>query len=201
MVGFVYERLDAFAGVARRQDAARQDGYFGHHVDIEEFITCKVDEEKKAWALMDAGFDGSIDGPAYSSIDFQKANNSVRVTDEFMQAVEKDGEWMTREVITGKPSLTYKARDLMRKIAEASWLCGDPGMQYDTTINRWHTCKNTDRIFASNPCSEYMFLDDSACNLASLNLMRFRQVNGLQNLMLMCSKRPTRSLLQRWRHD
>lgn len=175
--------LDAFAGViksgGKTRRAAKMVILNVDHPDIEEFITCKVDEEKKAWALMDAGYDGSIDGPAYGSIFFQNANNSVRVNDDFMKAVEADADWATHEVISGKPSVSYRARDLMNKIAEAAWLCGDPGLQYDTTINAWHTSKNTDRIYASNPCSEYMFLDDSACNLASLNLMRFRkQVNG-----------------------
>ncbi len=175
--------LDAFAGViksgGKTRRAAKMVILNADHPDIMEFITCKLEEEKKAWALMDAGYDGSMDGPAYSSIYFQNANNSVRVTDEFMRAVEQDDEWTTREVTTGKPSLTYKAREVMRATAEATWQCGDPGMQYDTTINKWHTCKNTDRIHASNPCSEYMFLDDTACNLASLNLMKYRKnVNG-----------------------
>ncbi len=175
--------LDAFAGViksgGKTRRAAKMVILDVDHPDIEEFITCKVEEEKKAWALMDAGYDGSIDGPAYGSIYFQNANNSVRVSDAFMKAVENDEEWVTTEVTTGKPSLKYRARDLMGKISEAAWLCGDPGMQYDTTINDWHTSKNTDRIYASNPCSEYMFLDDSACNLASLNLLKYRkEVNG-----------------------
>jgi len=172
--------LDAFAGViksgGKTRRAAKMVILNVDHPDIMEFITCKLEEEKKAWALMDAGYDGSMDGPAYSSIYFQNANNSVRVTDDFMFAVEADGDWTTHEVTTGKPSLTYKAREVLRAAAEATWLCGDPGMQYDTTVNKWHTCKNTDRINASNPCSEYMFLDDTACNLASLNLMKFRKV-------------------------
>src|SRR3989339_1016319 len=174
--------LDAFAGViksgGKTRRAAKMVMLNIDHPDIEEFINCKVDEEKKAWALIDAGYDSSLDGDAYASIYFQNANNSVRVTDGFMRAVENDGEWVTREVTTGKPSLAYKARDVMRTITDATWQCGDPGMQFDTTINKWHTCKNTDRIHASNPCSEYMFLDDSACNLASLNLMKFRKVVG-----------------------
>jgi len=175
--------LDAFAGViksgGKTRRAAKMVILNVDHPDIEEYITCKVEEEKKAWALMDAGYDGSIDGPAYGSIFFQNANNSVRVTDDFMQAVLDETDWVTHEVSTGKPSVSYRAKDLMRKMAEAAWTCGDPGIQYDTTINDWHTAKNTDRINASNPCSEYMFLDDSACNLASLNLMRFRkEVNG-----------------------
>ncbi|MEO6239490.1 MAG: vitamin B12-dependent ribonucleotide reductase, partial [Vicinamibacterales bacterium] len=143
------------------------------HPDIGEFINCKVEEEKKAWALIDAGYDGSFTGVAYGSVFFQNSNNSVRVTDEFMRAVLDDGEWTTKAVKDGAPMQTYKARDLMRQIAEGTWICGDPGMQFDTTINDWHTCPNTARINASNPCSEYMFLDDTACNLSSINLMKF----------------------------
>jgi len=178
--------LDAFAGViksgGKTRRAAKMVILNVDHPDIESFITCKSEEEKKAWALMDAGYDGSIDGPAYASIYFQNANNSVRVTDEFIEAVKNDGEWVTHEVTTGKPSVKYQAKDLLRMMADAAWSCGDPGMQYDTTINKWHTCKNTDRIHASNPCSEYMFLDDTACNLASMNLMRFRKA-GADGLM------------------
>jgi ribonucleoside-diphosphate reductase alpha chain len=149
------------------------------HPDIVDFIECKAKEEAKAWALIEMGYDGSSpDSDAYSSIFFQNANNSVRVTDEFMTAVERDGEFSTRSVKSHEVMKTYKARELMNKIAQATWQCGDPGMQYDTTINKWHTSKNTDRINASNPCSEYMFLDDSACNLASLNLMKFLKSNG-----------------------
>jgi ribonucleoside-diphosphate reductase alpha chain len=143
------------------------------HPDVEEFINCKVEEEKKAWALIEAGYDSSLDGPAYGSVFFQNANNSVRVTDDFMRAVVEDQEWKTHFVRNGEVSQTFKARDLLRQIAEATYLCGDPGMQYDTTINDWHTCPNSGRINASNPCSEYMHLDDSACNLASLNLLKF----------------------------
>ncbi len=171
--------LDAFAGVIKSGGKTRRAAKMVilniDHPDVEEFIKCKSEEEKKAWALMDAGYDGSIDGPAYSSIYFQNANNSVRITDEFVRAVENDGEWVTKEVTTGKESVKFKARDLMKMMSEAAWHCGDPGVQYDTTINKWHTCKNTDRIHASNPCSEYMFLNDTACNLASLNLMKFRK--------------------------
>src|SRR3954467_11940985 len=145
------------------------------HPDIEDFINCKSVEEKKAWALIDAGFPGgfNVPGGAYDSIAYQNANHSVRVTDDFMSAVVNDGPWQTHARVGGKVMDTYKARDLMKMISDAAWVCGDPGMQYDTTINDWHTCANTDRIYASNPCSEYMFLDDTACNLASLNLMRF----------------------------
>src|SRR5256884_1093446 len=144
------------------------------HPDIEEFILCKQKEEAKAHALVAQGYDGSHpDSDAYSSIFFQNANNSVRVTDDFMYAVLRDTEFSTRAVKDGRPMKTYKAKELLYKIADATWRCGDPGMQFDTTVNRWHTSKNTARINASNPCSEYMFLDDSACNLASLNLLKF----------------------------
>jgi ribonucleoside-diphosphate reductase alpha chain len=174
--------FDAFAGViksgGKTRRAAKMVILNVDHPDIEEFINCKVNEEKKAWALIDAGYDGSFGGEAYNSIFFQNSNNSVRVSNEFMRAVETDGEWTTHAITDGRPMDTYKARDLMRMIAEGTHLCGDPGMQFDTTINDWHTCRNTDRIHASNPCSEYMFLNDSACNLASLNLMKFRDEEG-----------------------
>jgi ribonucleoside-diphosphate reductase alpha chain len=170
--------FDAFAGViksgGKTRRAAKMVILNVDHPDIADFIECKAKEEVKAWTLMQAGYDGSgPDSEAYSSIFFQNANNSVRVTDEFMRAVERDAEFTTRTVKDGEPVKTFKARDLMRKIAEATWQCGDPGMQYDTTINKWHTSKNSGRINASNPCSEYMFLDDSACNLASFNLLKF----------------------------
>jgi ribonucleoside-diphosphate reductase alpha chain len=148
------------------------------HPDIEDFIACKAKEEQKAWTLVKAGYDPSIDGEAYSSIFFQNANNSVRVTDEFMNAVLEDKDWSTRKITTGDPAKSYRARDLLRKIAKASWQCGDPGMQFHTTINKWHTSKATGPINASNPCSEYMFLDDSACNLSSLNLLKFLTPDG-----------------------
>ena len=173
---------DAFAGViksgGKTRRAAKMVILNVDHPDIEEFIKCKQEEEKKAWALIDAGYSAALDGPAYASIFFQNSNNSVRVTDEFMQAVLDDREWSTRGVISGDPVDTYRSRDLMHMIAEATWACGDPGMQFDTTINDWHPCPNTDRINASNPCSEYMFLDDSACNLASLNLMKLTTAEG-----------------------
>jgi ribonucleoside-diphosphate reductase alpha chain len=169
--------FDAFAGViksgGKTRRAAKMVILNADHPDVVEFINCKVEEERKAWALIDAGYDGSFTGPAYASVFFQNSNNSVRVTDEFMRAVMDDGEWQTRAVLTGEVMDTYKARDLMRQIADATHICGDPGMQFDTTVNDWHTCPNTARINASNPCSEYMFLDDSACNLASINLMKF----------------------------
>jgi ribonucleoside-diphosphate reductase alpha chain len=175
--------FDAFAGViksgGKTRRAAKMVILNVDHPDIEEFIECKAKEEAKAWALIEMGYDGSSpDSDAYSSIFFQNANNSVRVTDEFMSAAERDGDFSTRAVKGNHVMKTYKARELMNKIAQATWQCGDPGMQYDTTINKWHTSKNTDRINASNPCSEYMFLDDSACNLASLNLMKFLKANG-----------------------
>ena len=143
------------------------------HPDIEEFIWCKATEERKARALEAAGFDMSLDGKDINSIQYQNANNSVRVTDDFMQAVLDDTDWHLREVTTGNVVKTVRARDLMRQISEATWQCADPGMQFDTTINRWHTAANTGRINGSNPCSEYMHLDNSACNLASLNLLKF----------------------------
>ena len=174
--------FDAFAGViksgGKTRRAAKMVILNAEHPDIVEFVNCKVEEEKKAWALIDAGYDGSFTGPAYASVFFQNSNNSVRVPDEFMRAVLDDGEWHTRAVTTGEIVHTYKARDLMRQIAEATWVCGDPGMQFDTTVNDWHTCPETARINASNPCSEYMFLDDSACNLASINLMKFVGEDG-----------------------
>ncbi len=174
--------FDAFAGViksgGKTRRAAKMVILNADHPDIVEFINCKVDEEKKAWALIDAGYDGSFTGPAYSSVFFQNSNNSVRVTDEFMRSVLDDGDWTTKAVRDGSTMETYKARDLMRQIAEATHICGDPGMQFDTTVNDWHTCPNTARINASNPCSEYMFLDDSACNLASINLMKFVRDDG-----------------------
>lgn len=179
--------LDAFAGVIKSGGKTRRAAKMVilniEHPDVEQFIKCKVEEEKKAWTLVDAGYDASLDGPAYASIYFQNANNSVRVSDDFLNAVKNDGEWATKEVTTGKPSVKYKARELMQMIGDAAWQCGDPGMQYDTTINKWHTCKNTDRIHASNPCSEYMFLDDTACNLSSLNLMRFRKPSADGKIM------------------
>ncbi len=148
------------------------------HPDIEDFIWCKALEERKARALRDAGFDMDLDGRDSHSIQYQNANNSVRVTDEFMQAVVEDRDWELRAVTTGEVMRTVKARDLFRQIATAAWECADPGMQFDTTINRWHTAPATGRINASNPCSEYMHLDNSACNLASLNLLKFLSDDG-----------------------
>ena len=176
--------FDAFAGViksgGKTRRAAKMVILNADHPDIVEFINCKAEEEKKAWALIDAGYDGgfNVPGGAYDSISYQNANHSVRATDDFMRAVLEDKEWWTKAVTTGKPVEKYRARDLMKQIADAAWICGDPGMQYHTTINNWHTCPNTAPINSSNPCSEYMFLDDTACNLASLNLMKFRRADG-----------------------
>ena len=174
--------FDAFAGVIKSGGKTRRAAKMVilniDHPDIEEFIECKSKEEKKAWALIDAGYKDGVDGEAYGSIFFQNANNSVRVTDDFMGAIDRDESWFTRERPNGEIVETYKARELISKIAASCHVCGDPGMQYDTTINRWHTCKESGRINASNPCSEYMFLDDSACNLASFNLLKFVDSDG-----------------------
>ena len=174
--------FDAFAGVIKSGGKTRRAAKMVilniDHPDIVEFIDCKVKEEKKAHVLIEQGYDSSIDGEAYSSIFFQNANHSVRVTDEFMQAAQENRDWWTKNVTDGQPNEKLSARELLHKIADSTWHCGDPGMQYDTTVNRWHTCKSTARINASNPCSEYMFLDDTACNLASLNLMKYLSSNG-----------------------
>jgi len=176
--------FDAFAGViksgGKTRRAAKMVILDADHPDVQEFVTCKAEEEKKAWALIDAGYDGgfNVRGGAYDSVFFQNANHSVRVTDAFMRAVQDDREWELTARTDGSPLETIRARELMKAMTEAAWLCGDPGMQFDTTINAWHPCPNTSRINASNPCSEYMFLDDSACNLASLNLMHFRSIDG-----------------------
>jgi ribonucleoside-diphosphate reductase alpha chain len=174
--------FDAFAGViksgGKTRRAAKMVILNVDHPDVVEFIDSKMREERKAQVLIEQGYDPAIDGEAYSSIFFQNANHSVRVTDDFMQAVEEDRDWWTRNVNDGQPVKQYRAAELLTRMAESAWHCGDPGMQYDTTVNRWHTCKATGRINASNPCSEYMFLDDTACNLASLNLMKFLGSNG-----------------------
>ena len=171
---------DASAGViksgGKTRRAAKMVVLNVDHPDLLDFIKCKTEEERKARALIAAGYDSSLDGAAYGSVAFQNANNSVRVTDEFMRAVLADGDWQTRFVTTGEVADSYRARDVMQPIGDAAYASGDPGMQFDTTINDWHTCPASGRINASNPCSEYMHLDDSACNLASLNLMKF--VNG-----------------------
>jgi ribonucleoside-diphosphate reductase alpha chain len=174
--------FDAFAGViksgGKTRRAAKMVILNVDHPDVEKFIRAKAKEERKAHTLVDAGYDSSLDGEAYSSIFFQNANNSVRASDEFMHAAIENREWWTRSVVTGQPVKRYQARDLLKEIADATHQCGDPGMQFDTTVNRWNPCKNSGRINASNPCSEYMFLDDSACNLASLNLLKFLGPDG-----------------------
>ncbi|MFP4355059.1 MAG: vitamin B12-dependent ribonucleotide reductase [Phycisphaerae bacterium] len=175
----IYDQIAAVVrsgGKTRR--AAKMQSLRCDHPDIREFITCKMDEERKAWALIEQGYDGSFNGDAYGSIMYQNANLSVRVTDEFMRAAQEDSDWQTYAVTTGEPMDKHKARELMKLIAEGTHVCGDPGVQYHTTINKWHTCPNSGSIEASNPCSEYMFLNDSACNLASLNLMKFRRADG-----------------------
>src|SRR3989344_8425580 len=169
---------DAYAGIiksgGKTRRAAKMEILNVDHPDIMEFIEAKQKEEKKAWALIEQGYSGGMNGEAYSSICFQNSNMSVRASDEFMRSVKSDGEWQTKYVKNGQMCETLKAKQMINKISEGTWICGDPGMQFDTTINTWHTCKNSGRINASNPCSEYMFLDDSACNLASINLMKFR---------------------------
>jgi ribonucleoside-diphosphate reductase alpha chain len=173
---------DAWAGTiksgGKTRRAAKMVVLDVDHPDIEHFIWCKADEEKKAAALRDAGFDMSIDGEGFTSIQYQNANNSVRVNDEFMEAVEAGEDWHLTARTDGRSVKTLDARELMNQIADAAWRCADPGIQYDTTINRWHTCPESGRINASNPCSEYMHVDDSACNLASINLMKFRREDG-----------------------
>jgi len=174
--------FDAFAGViksgGKTRRAAKMVILNTDHPDVHDFIWCKAKEEKKAHTLVDAGYDNSIDGEAYGSVFFQNANNSVRASDEFMHAALENREWWTKSVVTGQPKQRFQARDLLKEIAEATHQCGDPGMQFDTTVNRWNPCKVSGRINASNPCSEYMFLDDSACNLASLNLLKFLGPDG-----------------------
>ncbi len=175
----VYDQIAAViksGGKTRR--AAKMQSLMIDHPDIKEFITCKTEEEEKARCLIEAGYSGDYNNEAYGSVMFQNSNLSVRVTDEFMKAVDKDAEWTTKAITTGEPLDNYKARELMDLIAEGTRVCGDPGVQYHTTINKWHTCPNSGPINASNPCSEYMFINDSACNLASLNLMKFRKEDG-----------------------
>ena len=163
-------------GKTRR--AAKMNTLKDWHPDIEEFIDAKQKEEKKAWALVEQGYDGSYNGDAYGSVMYQNENLSVRVSDEFMEAALEGREWWTRRVRDGKPCERKDARTLLRKIAEGTHVCGDPGMQFDSTIHKWHTCKGTDRQNSTNPCSEYLFLDNTACNLASLNLMKFKAADG-----------------------
>jgi ribonucleoside-diphosphate reductase alpha chain len=173
---------DAWAGTiksgGKTRRAAKMVVLDVDHPDIEDFIWCKAKEEEKAGALRDAGFDMSIDGDGFTSIQYQNANNSVRITDEFMEAVEAGEDWELKARVDGETTKTLDARELMNQIADAAWRCADPGVQYDTTINRWHTSPESGRINASNPCSEYMHVDNSACNLASLNLMKFRRADG-----------------------
>jgi ribonucleoside-diphosphate reductase alpha chain len=164
-------------GKTRR--AAKMNTLKDWHPDIEEFIDAKQKEEKKAWALIEQGYDGSYNGDAYGSVMYQNENLSVRVSDEFMDAAVEDREWWTKRVRDGKPCERKEARTLLRKIAEGTHICGDPGMQFDSTIHKWHTCKGTDRQNSTNPCSEYLFLDNTACNLASLNLMKFKGEDGV----------------------
>jgi ribonucleoside-diphosphate reductase alpha chain len=163
-------------GKTRR--AAKMNTLKDWHPDIEEFIDAKQKEEKKAWALIEQGYDGSYNGDAYGSVMYQNENVSVRVSDEFMEAALAGSEWWTRRVTDGQPCERKDARALLRKIAQGTYVCGDPGMQFDTTIHKWHTCKGTDRQNSTNPCSEYLFLDNTACNLASLNLMKFKTADG-----------------------
>ena len=174
--------FDAFAGVIKSGGKTRRAAKMVilniDHPDILEFVNCKVEEEKKAWALIEAGYSGDINGPAYGSVFFQNSNNSVRVSDAFMRAVVDDRTYDTKAVLDGSSMETLHARDVLEQIAAATHACGDPGLQFDDTVNAWHTCKASGRINASNPCSEYMFLDNSACNLASLNLMRFVREDG-----------------------
>ncbi|MDD5458811.1 MAG: vitamin B12-dependent ribonucleotide reductase [Phycisphaerae bacterium] len=175
----VYDQVAAViksGGKTRR--AAKMQSMMITHPDIKEFITCKTEEEKKAWALIEAGYSGEHNQEAYDSVMFQNSNLSVRITDEFMDAVEKDGRWWTYTVTNGEKCEQHSARELMDLISEGTRVCGDPGVQYHTTINKWHTCPKSGPINASNPCSEYMFINDSACNLASLNLMKFRKEDG-----------------------
>jgi ribonucleoside-diphosphate reductase alpha chain len=175
---------DSFAGSIKSGGTTRRAAKMvilnADHPDILEFIRCKAEEEKKAWALIDAGYNVgfNVSGGAYDSVQFQNANNSVRVSDDFMRAVDNDKKWETRAVVDGRVIDSYRARDLWREIAEATWICGDPGLQFDTTIQDWNVVPNTGRINATNPCSEFVFLDDTACNLLSLNLMKFQTEDG-----------------------
>jgi ribonucleoside-diphosphate reductase alpha chain len=174
--------FDAFAGVVKSGGKTRRAAKMvildSDHPDVLQFVDSKASEEKKAWALIEAGYDPSFTGEAYASVFFQNANHSVRASDDFMRAVESDSDWITREVTTGDPAGTHKARTIFRHMAEAAWICGDPGIQYDTTINDWNPVANTDRQYATNPCSEFSFLNDTSCNLASLNLMKFVDADG-----------------------
>jgi len=175
----IYDQVaNAVKSGGKTRRAAKMNTLKDWHPDIEEFIEAKTIEEKKAWALIEQGYDGSYNGDAYGSVMFQNENLSIRASDEFMQAACDDGEWWTRRVSDGEPCEKKSARNLLRKIAEGTHTCGDPGMQFDTTIHNWHTCKGSGRQHSTNPCSEYLFLNDTACNLASLNLLRFQDAEG-----------------------
>jgi len=175
----IYDQVaGAIKSGGKTRRAAKMNTLKDWHPDIEDFIEAKTIEERKAWALIEQGYDGSYNGDAYGSVMFQNENLSVRVGDEFMQAAVKGGDWWTRRVTDGEPCEKKNARELLRKIAEGTWTCGDPGMQFDSTIHTWHTCKGSGRQHSTNPCSEYLFLNDTACNLASLNLVRFRKPDG-----------------------
>ena len=179
---------DSFAGSIKSGGTTRRAAKMvilnADHPDVLDFIRCKAEEEKKAWALIEAGYNVgfNVPGGAYDSVQFQNANHSVRVSDEFMNAVEKDKDWETKAIVGGRTVDTYKARKLWREIADAAWICGDPGLQFDTTIQDWNVVPNTGRINATNPCSEFVFLDDTACNLLSLNLMKFQSEDGTFNV-------------------
>jgi ribonucleoside-diphosphate reductase alpha chain len=179
---------DSFAGSIKSGGTTRRAAKMvilnADHPDILEFVRCKAEEERKAWALIESGYDAgfNVAGGAYDSVQFQNANHSVRVTDEFMQAVERDGEWQTRAVVGGRVVDTYRAREVWKEIADAAWICGDPGIQFDTTIQDWNCVPNFARINATNPCSEFVFVDDTACNLLSLNLMKFQDADGTFNV-------------------
>src|SRR5215472_7981863 len=175
---------DSFAGSIKSGGTTRRAAKMvilnADHPDVMDFIHCKAEEEKKAWALIEAGYNAgfNVPGGAYDSVQFQNANHSVRVDDDFMGAVIEDEEWKTKAVVDGRTIDTYKAREVWREIADAAWICGDPGLQFDTTIQAWNVVPNTGRINATNPCSEFVFLDDTACNLLSLNLMKFQNDEG-----------------------
>jgi len=175
----IYDQVaNAVKSGGKTRRAAKMNTLKDWHPDIEDFIEAKTIEEKKAWALIEQGYDGSYNGDAYGSVMFQNENLTVRASDEFMKAAVEDSEWWTRRVVDGEPCEKKEARELLRKIALGTWTCGDPGMQFDSTIHTWHTCKGSGRQHSTNPCSEYLFLNDTACNLASLNLVRFQQTDG-----------------------
>lgn len=175
----IYDQVaNAVKSGGKTRRAAKMNTLKDWHPDIEDFIEAKTIEEKKAWALIEQGYDGSYNGDAYGSVMFQNENLSVRTSDEFMQAAVEGSDWWTRRVTDGEPCEKKNARELLRKIAEGTWTCGDPGMQFDSTIHTWHTCKGSGRQHSTNPCSEYLFLNDTACNLASLNLVRFQKTDG-----------------------